>query len=72
MSALRLLAFACLCRSRIAFDYLSRELVFGQRPFRVIGKLFSVTIKLYDGEAFHFGISTRPPARDPLPPVQPA
>ena len=50
--------------SRIAFDYLSRELVFGERPFFVIGKLFSGTIKLYYGEAFRFGISTRPPARD--------
>ncbi len=50
--------------SRIAFDYLSRELVFGERPIFMIGKLFSGTIKLYYGEAFHFGISTRPPARD--------
>jgi O-methyltransferase involved in polyketide biosynthesis len=50
--------------SSIAFDYLSRELVFGKRPFTVIGKLFSGSIKLYYGEAFRFGISTRPPARN--------
>jgi hypothetical protein len=52
--------------SRIAFDYLSRELVFGERPFSVLGKLFAASIKLYYGEAFHFGISTEPRARDPL------
>ncbi len=50
--------------SRIAFDYLSRDLVFGEPPFLVIGKLFSGSIRLYYGEAFRFGISTRSPAHD--------
>lgn len=50
--------------SRIAFDYLSRELVSGERPFAVVGKLIQAAIKLYYGETFHFGISTQPPARD--------
>ena len=46
--------------SRIAFDYLSRELVFG-----ILGRLFvSTTLKLYYGEYFRFGISVRPPVRD--------
>jgi methyltransferase (TIGR00027 family) len=46
--------------SRIAFDYFSRELVSG-----VVGRcLASSTLKLFYGETFHFGISTRPPARE--------
>jgi methyltransferase (TIGR00027 family) len=47
--------------SCIAFDYFSRELVRGERPFSVIGKIFSGTVKLYYGEQFKFGISTWPP-----------
>ncbi len=52
--------------SQIAFDYLSRELVFGERSFSVIGNLFSGSIKLFYGETFQFGISTWPPAHDHL------
>lgn len=45
--------------SRIAFDYLSRELVFSR-----VGRLLRGMIKLYYREDIHFGISTRPPSRD--------
>ncbi len=50
--------------SRIAFDYLSHELVFGERPFFLLGKVFSGSMKLFYDEPFLFGISTRPPARE--------
>ncbi len=50
--------------SRIAFDYLSRELVLGERPFFVIGRLLTGSLRLYYGESIRFGISTRSPAHD--------
>jgi len=52
--------------SRIAFDYLSRELVDGAPPFGPIGKLMASSVKLYYGELFRFGISTWPTASDRL------
>ena len=52
--------------SRLAFDYLSRELVEGLPPFRAVGKLLTANLKLYYGEAMHFGLETRPQTHDPL------
>ncbi len=46
--------------SRIAFDYFSRQLVFG-----LVGRVvLFLGIKLLYGESVQFGISTRPPPRD--------
>ena len=48
--------------SRIAFDYLSRELVFGRRPFVVLGNYAKYAMKAFYGESWPFGISTAAPA----------
>jgi len=45
--------------SRIAFDYLSTEFLFG-----LVGRLLLLELKLFYGESMHFGISVQPPARD--------
>lgn len=44
--------------SRIAFDYLSRELVFGRKPFVVMGNYAKYAMKAFYGESWLFGIST--------------
>lgn len=49
--------------SRIAFDFLSRELVFGQKPYAVMGTYMRYALKSFYGESMHFGISTAAPAR---------
>ena len=49
--------------SRIAFDFLSRELVHAEAPFEKLGKRIHRSMKFY-GERFLFGISTQAPARD--------
>ena len=50
--------------SRIAFDSLSRELVFGRKPFVVLGNYAKYAMKWFYGESWHFGISTAAPARE--------
>ena len=49
--------------SRIAFDFFSRELVFGRKPYMVMGKYMKYALKSFYGESMHFGISTAAPAR---------
>ncbi|MXY25508.1 MAG: hypothetical protein F4Y45_13455 [Acidobacteria bacterium] len=51
--------------SRIAIDYLSRELVFGRRPFVVMGNYAKYAMKAFYNESWLFGISTAAPAREP-------
>jgi len=51
--------------SRIAFDYLSRELVRAEAPFAMLGKAVQSGTKFY-GEPFRFGISTAHPAREQI------
>ena len=48
--------------SRIAFDFLSRELVFGRKPYAVMGTYMKYALKSFYGESMHFGISTAAPA----------
>ncbi len=48
--------------SRIAFDFLSRELVFGRKPYAVMGTYMRYALKSFYGESMHFGISTAAPA----------
>ena len=50
--------------SRIAIDYLSRELVFGRRPFVVMGNYGKYAMKAFYNESCLFGISTAAPARE--------
>ena len=50
--------------SRIAFDYLSRELVFGRKPFVLLGNYAKYAMKAFYGESWLFGISTAAPARE--------
>ncbi len=49
--------------SRIAFDFFSRELVFGRKPYAVIGTYMKYALKSFYGESMRFGISTAAPAR---------
>ena len=49
--------------SRIAFDFLSRELVLGRKPYAVMGTYMRYALKSFYGERMHFGISTAAPAR---------
>ncbi len=49
--------------SRIAFDFFSRELVFGRKPYAVMGTCMKYALKSFYGESMHFGISTAAPAR---------
>ena len=49
--------------SRITFDFFSRELVFGRKPYAVIGNYMKYALKSFYGESMHFGISTAAPAR---------
>ena len=49
--------------SRIAFDFMSRELVRAEAPFVWLGRYAKQGIKFYR-EHWHFGISTLAPARD--------
>jgi methyltransferase (TIGR00027 family) len=48
--------------SRIAFDYMSRELVQAEPPFVWLGRYAKHGMKFYK-ESWHFGISTLAPAR---------
>ena len=48
--------------SRIAFDFVSRELARTEPPFVWLGRLMKYSMKFY-GERFIYGISTRAPAR---------
>ena len=50
--------------SRIAFDFLSRELVLCRRPFMVLGNYTKYAMKAFYGESWLFGISTAAPARE--------
>lgn len=50
--------------SRIAFDYLSRELVLCRKPFVVMGNYLKYAMKAFYGESWPFGISTAAPARE--------
>ena len=50
--------------SRIAFDFLSRELVLCRKPFVVLGNYAKHAIKAFYGESWLFGISTAAPARE--------
>ena len=50
--------------SRIAFDFLSRELVLCRRPFVVLGNYTKYAMKAFYGESWLFGISTAAPARE--------
>ena len=50
--------------SRIAFDFLSRELVLCRRPFMVLGNYAKYAMKAFYGESWLFGISTAAPARE--------
>ncbi len=50
--------------SRIAFDFLSRELVLCRRPFVVLGHYAKYAMKAFYGESWHFGVSTAAPARE--------
>ena len=49
--------------SRIAFDFLSRELVRAEAPFEKLGKRVQSGTKFY-GEPFLYGIPTQAPARE--------
>ena len=49
--------------SRIAFDFFSRELVLGRKPYAVMGTYMKHALKSFYGESMHFGISTAAPAR---------
>ena len=50
--------------SGIAFDYFSKQLIDCEPPFEKIGKrMIRQGVKYYE-EEFHYGISTRKPARD--------
>ena len=49
--------------SRIAFDFLSRELVLGRKPHAVMGTYLRYALKSFYGESMHFGVSTAAPAR---------
>ena len=50
--------------SRIAFDFLSRELVLCRKPFVVMGNYAKYAMKAFYGESWLFGISTAAPARE--------
>ena len=50
--------------SRIAFDFLSRELVLCRKPFAVLGNYAKYAMKAFYGESWLFGISTAAPARE--------
>ena len=50
--------------SRIAFDFLSRELVLCRRPFVVLGNYAKYAMKAFYGESWLFGISTAAPAHE--------
>ncbi len=49
--------------SRIAFDFFSRELVFGRKPYAVMGTYMKYALRSFYGESMQFGISTAAPAR---------
>ena len=51
-------------RSRIAFDFFSREFVLGRKPFVVLGNYAKYAMKWFYGESWHFGISTAAPAHE--------
>ncbi|MCY4119442.1 MAG: SAM-dependent methyltransferase [Acidobacteria bacterium] len=50
--------------SRIAFDFLSRELVLCRTPFVVLGNYTKYALKAFYGESWLFGISTATPANE--------
>jgi methyltransferase (TIGR00027 family) len=50
--------------SRIAFDFLSRELLHAETPFEKLGKLTKGAMKFYSNEPWRYGISTKPPVRE--------
>ncbi len=49
--------------SRIAFDFMSRELVFAEKPHVLLGRYAKFGGRSFYGESWHFGISTASPAR---------
>lgn len=49
--------------SRIAFDYLSQEVLKAEPPFEMLGMVIKKGIKFYSNELIINGISTRPPVR---------
>ena len=50
--------------SRFAFDFFSRELVFAQKPYAVMGNYMKYALTSFYGEHMHFGISTAAPASE--------
>ncbi len=52
--------------SRIAFDYLSRELLRAEAPFERLGKMIARSMGIFANERFTWGIPTRPPFREHL------
>ena len=50
--------------SRLAFDFFSREFVFAQKPYVLMGSYAKYALKAFYGEHMHFGISTAAPARE--------
>ena len=50
--------------SRIAFDFLSRELVLCRTPFVVLGNYTKYAMQAFYGESWLFGISTATPANE--------
>jgi methyltransferase (TIGR00027 family) len=48
--------------SVIAFDYLPEELVQARPPWRLVGRLIPIAMKITYGEAFRFGVPTQPSA----------
>ncbi len=49
--------------SRLAFDFMSRELVFARKPYVAEGLYARYAAAVVYSESWHFGISTAPPAR---------
>ena len=47
--------------SSVALDYMSRELVFAEKPFRAFGLYVRYALRGVYGESWNFGISTRRP-----------
>jgi methyltransferase (TIGR00027 family) len=48
--------------SRIAFDFLSRELLDAKAPFEKLGQTLKWVMRFYANEPLRYGISTTPPA----------
>ncbi|MEM6701966.1 MAG: SAM-dependent methyltransferase [Acidobacteriota bacterium] len=50
--------------TQVAFDFLSRELVLAQKPFRIAGNYARLGLGGFYGESWHFGLSTKQPVED--------